>query len=44
MSSDLNVSIVIINLIDWGTALHKPGAATPNDRGPWVFRLVVGIS
>ena len=45
MSCDLNVSIfAIIDLIDWGTAFHKVGAATLNDRGPWLFRLFGGIS
>ncbi len=44
MSWDLNVSIVIIDLINWGTAFHKVGAATLKYRGPWVFRLVGGIS
>ncbi len=44
LSCDFNVSIVIIDLIDWGTAFHKVGAATLKDRGPWVFRLVGGIS
>ncbi len=44
MSCDLNVSIVMIDLIDWHTEFHKVGATTLKDRGPWVFRLVGGIS
>ncbi len=44
MSCDLNVSIVMIDLIDWGTAFYKVGASTLKERGPWVFRLVGGIS
>ncbi len=44
MSSDLKVSIFIVDLIDWSTAFHKVGVATLKDRGPWVFKLVGGIS
>ena len=44
MSCDLKVSIFIVDLIDWGTAFHKVEAATLKDGGPWVFRLVGGIS